>query len=517
MSGIPISKRLVFVNATSGIVARVINLALLLWLQRYLLTRITMEEYGLYPVMVSIITFALLIKTLMSSGVARYVAYAKARNDTERIESIGSTIFALTAIVGLISLVLGGLFSVNIHRVLTVAPGFETDAMIMMLVLVMSFSVRVVFSPFEIGLMVDQRFVLLNLIEIGIVAVRILLLVGLLLGVSTRVIWVAVATEAANVGGVLARTLLSRRYLPELRFTRGKYDREVARELLSFGGWSFVGQIAYRIRTSADSLVLNELGTSFDVTVFYLGSMLLKQLTTVTAQIAQTVLPGITAMHATDQGDRLGNTFVRYGRLMLLTFLSVSVPLIVFRREVFTFYVGEAFVLAGSVLLLLMASESLSRGYALLYSLAVAKARVRFLAIVGLCLQVSNLALTIVLVGQFNLGALGSALSSAIFKLGVEPLIVIPYALGLADVTFGTWIKHSVLRGFLPGLIVAALLVVTRLVWPPETVVVLILELAAGFVGYWVVAYFVGFEDSDRRDFGQIVLRRRSVFRDSRS
>ena len=54
-----ISKKLVLVNAFSGVAARVINIGILLWLYQYLLKKISVEEYSLYPVLMSSIVFLL--------------------------------------------------------------------------------------------------------------------------------------------------------------------------------------------------------------------------------------------------------------------------------------------------------------------------------------------------------------------------------------------------------------------------------------------------------------------------
>ena len=50
---IPISKRLVLINSTSRVLAELINVGVLIWLQQHLLARIDPEEYALYPVVMA--------------------------------------------------------------------------------------------------------------------------------------------------------------------------------------------------------------------------------------------------------------------------------------------------------------------------------------------------------------------------------------------------------------------------------------------------------------------------------
>lgn len=508
ISGVPISKRLVFVNSLSSAGARLINVALLLWLQRYLITRIPADEYALYPVFMSIMVFLLLVKTLLASGIVRYATDAKAKKDSERIERIVSTMFVLTTAMALVSLGIGTGFALNINRFITVAPQYTADAVFIAVVLVVSFSLQMLLSPFEFGLVVAQRFVLLNMIEVGVVFLRIGLLLVLLFGVSTRVIWVAVANEAAGAAGIVARYTLSRRVLPEMRFNVRSIHWGVGAELLSFGWWAFIGQAGHRMRTHADPIILNAFATSFDVVCFYLGNMVIVQLNTLMLRMGETVVPSLTAMNATEQHERLGKVYLRFNRLALLLFMLPAVPLMVFRGELITLYVGAEFAPAATVLLLLMANASLGKGYGMLYKLGIAKGRMKFLAITGLALQAGNLALTLVLVGIFELGAVGAALSTFVVGVGIRSVVLIPYSLRLAGVSVADWFTRTLLPGYLPAVIAGVLglvlraYIMTSLRW--STVGILI---AVTCTAYLFSAYLFGLKREDKQDFGDLVLR----------
>lgn len=516
-SGVPISKKLVFTNSASSVVARVINVALIVWLQSYLISRVPTDEYALYPVFMSGMMFLLLARTILSSGLVRYFSDAKALGDSQRIQRIASSMFAVALLVSAIALVAGTALALNIANILTVAPRYAVDAKIIGLILVASFSLQLLMAPFEVGLHVDQRFVLLNAIEIGTVVLRIALLLGLLLGVSTRVIWVVVANESAGVAALVARFAFSRRALPELKFDRRFIDTAVAKELLSFGSWSFVGQIGYRIRTYADPIVLNKLATSFDVTCFYLGNMVLRQTSALLTRITQTVLPGLTALNATGQHARLGRVFVRYNRLVIWAFMFFAVPLIVYRSELVVLYAGARFAPAATVMLLLMMSEGVGKSYSMLHKLAVARAKVRFLAVVGFALQVSNLSLTVVLVGAWQLGAVGAAVSTFVITVGLQSFLMVPYALRLADISFMYWFNNTVLPGFLPSVATGGFaLLLKDLSAPIEGWGQMVAHGTIVIAVYIVTTYSVAFQPQDRRDLHAAALRFVSVFRSRR-
>lgn len=55
---IEISKRLVLINSASSVVAKVLNVCVLIWLYQHLLRRISPEEYALYPPLMGVMAFA---------------------------------------------------------------------------------------------------------------------------------------------------------------------------------------------------------------------------------------------------------------------------------------------------------------------------------------------------------------------------------------------------------------------------------------------------------------------------
>lgn len=98
MAKVEISKQLVLVNAASSVVVRVVNISVLVWLQQYLLKRISAEKYALYPVLGAAIVFLPLLMGVLTSGLGRYIVEAYAKGDERGVTQIVSTMFLLTSV-----------------------------------------------------------------------------------------------------------------------------------------------------------------------------------------------------------------------------------------------------------------------------------------------------------------------------------------------------------------------------------------------------------------------------------
>jgi O-antigen/teichoic acid export membrane protein len=142
--------------------------------------------------------------------------------------------------------------------------------------------------------------------------------------------------------------------------------------------------------------------------------------------------------------------------------LLVISPFLVHYEQIVRLYVGERYLSAGTVMFLLLAGFPVFYGNILHTSLANAKVRMRSLAIRESISAVIFLSLTMVLVGHYQLGAIGVAATTFIvYGLG-STLIYWPFGKGMVGATWTEIGKDVLLPGSVP--FVAALLVMKLLV-----------------------------------------------------
>lgn len=450
-----ISKRLVLVNSASTLATRLLSLSVLVWLQQYLVRRISDEEYSLLPVVYSVMLFAPLVTTVLTSGLGRYITEAYAKNDDRRVMQIVSSMFPVLCGVGVVFLAGGLTLAWHIGDVLNIAPEHLWDARIMLAMLVLSTSLTLPLAPFTVGFFVTQRFVLQNIINLGIEVFRLGILFSLLFGVSARVLWVVAATVCANLLGQLVLTFVSRRLLPNLRFSPSHFRVPVMKELVGFGGWNFVGSVASTIRSGADPLILNKLAAPIDVACFHLGSLVPRQLISMSGYLRQPLLPVMTTLHAVEDTSRLRNVYLRGGRLALLVTMLPVVAVVFVAQPLMVLYAGIDYELAGTVLILFLARFPLAFGNIVAPMIATARSRLRGWVTLELASQLINVGLTIVLVGAYHMGCVGSALASLVVALVFFPFQV-NVGVRLAETTWRDWCLCVMAPGLFPALVAAA-------------------------------------------------------------
>jgi O-antigen/teichoic acid export membrane protein len=502
-TNITISKRLTLINSASSIGAMLLNGAVAVWLQQYLLRRISPEEYSLIAVLGAVMVFLPLLTTVLTSGIGRYVVESYARGDEGRVIQIVSTMFPiLFATAVFVSII--GYFSVRyVDLLVKIAPGQILDARIMLTVMMFSFVVRLSLAPFGIGLYIQQKFLLQNCINFGATLFRVILLLLLLFYVSTSVVWVIVASTSAELIGLLVIIIVSRKLVASLRFYIKEFRWHLVRTLVSFGGWNVIGQLGSMIRSAADPLILNRFATPVDVTSFYLGSLADRQIRNTMAVVAGPIQPQLIAMHAMDRRDRLASAFLRLGRFSIWAMMFMIGPLLIFRQELFQLYLQEKFVTYSSaafVMFLLLSYLPVSYSIYGLDQIAFATAKIRAYMMITVFSQIINLILTFYFVAFLHKGAVGSALATFISGVIVTLFAYFPLSLRLIGIKIKNFIKETIIPGFLPGVLGIASWIILRSIVHPSNWIELGSCVFLGMIVYLSVLFLWCLQPVDRND-----------------
>jgi O-antigen/teichoic acid export membrane protein len=504
---VPVSKKLVLINSASSIAAYLLNTGVLLWLQPFLLGRVSLDEYALYPVVVAPLVFVPLLSIVLTGGLGRFGVEAYARGDRERVTRIVSTMFPLLAGASMVIMLLGALFAWKVEYVLDIAPQLVADARLMLILLVAAAALRVLLSPFEIGLFIRQKFILLNSIQVTTQIFRFTLLMVLLFGISPRVLWLVVAATIADSLGLIITVILSCRYVPALRFRRRCIGWECAPELLSFGGWTFVMQAVGTLRRGVIPILLNKLSTALQVSCFYLGSLAMQQIQYMTYLAMQPLLPALVAMHTRGDRNGLADVYLRGGRIGLWFVTFITLPLMIFSRELFNIYVGSEYLDAALVMALLLAMLPFQYGNVMLSHLAMATGKVRQFSLQVLFNQGISLALSAILIWRADMGAVGAAIGTSVVLTVMQPLVMWRMGCRMAGVTFKQWVKITVIPGVIPSLFALPGWLAVEQFLPQRNWRELILGGVPGAALFLVGLFIFGLTQQDRGDLQKILRR----------
>jgi O-antigen/teichoic acid export membrane protein len=480
---------------------RFVNLFVQVWLYQYLIKRISPEEYSLYPVVTALLVFVPPLTVILTAGLARSSVEAHTRGDDQKLTEITSTMFPILMGAALVLVVFGGVITKYLGDVLKIAPGQMFDGRIMVALLFGSLALRVALLPFSLGLYIRQQFVILNTIIVSQAIIRVGLLFVLLLGAGPRVLWVVVASVIPDVATLLLTLILSLRAVPAQRFRFDAIRRHLLPNLMSFGFWNMMGSIGGMIRKSSDLLVLNRFATAIDVNTFQLASLTDNQIDAALTKMQEPLLPHMVAVHTTGGRGALQSLYTRGGRYSMWAALIVATPLIAFRHQLWSAYLGPKLLIYAdipTVMVLLLVRYWIEMPVFLIGQAAYAMNQVKTLSILVIVQSFFNLGITIYFVHYLHMGAIGSALGTLVSVVIFSLLIAWKYSLNLLALHFGPWFKAAVWRGVLPSMVAGLFAWGWRYWLKPETLPALLV--ASIFVGaVYVLSILLFCLDEDER------------------
>jgi hypothetical protein len=160
--------------------------------------------------------------------------------------------------------------------------------------------------------------------------------------------------------------------------------------------------------------------------------------------------------------------------------LFVATPLIAFRHQLWSHYLGaklDVYASVPVVMVLLLARYWIECPIYCLGMAAYARNRVRTLSLLVIAWSISNVAITVYLVHFRHMGAVGSALGTLISVLLWYPLVA-KFGLDLLELKFKPWLRASVWRGIVPS-VVAGMFAFGWNHWmQPETILELVVATA---------------------------------------
>jgi O-antigen/teichoic acid export membrane protein len=457
--GTPVSdgsiQRRAFLGTVSNMGGQAVVIVCSLALVPIIVHRVGAADYGIWIVVDAVVTFVYLVDAGMSLGLVKYVSEYDVRGEPEKSARMYAAAFWFYALVGAavagvgcaVAFGLSEMSSLEEHT-RAVLPGV------------------VAFSALGVGISIPgiapvavlqglQRFALLNTV-LAVAAVLGVAATIVALALDTGIVGVAAANAVCSVITFLAMLLITRRVAPTVARASLR-DRSGGRQLFSFSIPVAVIQVADRLQSRADAIVIGAALPVPLVTAYNLGQRLAEGTRLVAGQFTRVLLPIATTSGGAEHDlSALRAVFLTSTRISLALALSVALPLALLGDSVLVLWVGEAFRGHGDVIALLAISTAIDLGILPAAAVLQSIEKHRPLAKIAIGSAVANVVLSIALVGPFGIVGVAAA---TLVTTTVECLaFVLPYTARTLAFPLRDVVSEVVLRLVTPVVLFSAIL-----------------------------------------------------------
>jgi O-antigen/teichoic acid export membrane protein len=287
-------KRQVFINAIMVVIQIVVVSVVLIFLYRFLLDTIGVEQLGIWSVVLATTSLTQVANLGLSGGVVKFVAKYISREESENVSGVIQTAtLSVATFVGVILLVSYPLVKLLIELVI---PNESLSlALAILPYALVSLWIMLVSSIFQAGLDGYQRFDIRSLLLM--VGAIIHLLLCFALAPTYGLIGVAYARVVQNILLLLGSWVLLRRYLPVLPFFPCSWDRKIFREIIGYGVNFQIISVTIMLYDPITKGLLSKFGGLSMVGYYEMAHKMIRQFRGLIVSANQVLVPPIAALH----------------------------------------------------------------------------------------------------------------------------------------------------------------------------------------------------------------------------
>ena len=371
------------------------------------------SEYGLYTLVNGFISNLSLLSFGLVSAYVRYYARAQVKDGEEGVSRINGMFMIIFLCISALSLFVGGIMVANTHNIFgaKLTPSEVGTARILMGVLVVNIAISFPCSVFVSYVTAKERFFFQRAIAmIRTVLNPIVMLPLLLMGYgSVSLVMVtlilSLVTDGFNIWYSVKRL--------GMRFTFGRFDFGLLREMAGFSFFIFLNMIIDQINWTVDTTLLGMLSGTVATAVYGVGSQIHRLFMALSTAISGVFIPQINRIVARGEDDmQLTRLFTRVGRVQFMLLMLVLTGFIFVGEPFIQAWGGTEYAGAYPIALLLMIPVTVPLIQNLGIEIQRAKNKHQFRAKVYFFMALANVAISIPLCMRYE--GLGCAMGTAI-------------------------------------------------------------------------------------------------------
>lgn len=371
------------------------------------------SEYGLYNLVMSVISYLGLLNFGFGSAYVRFYLRYKVKDNQKEIANLNGLFLMLYSVLGVIAVIAGVILSNNVELVFgnELTTQELATARVLLVILAVNLGItffNVIFNSF---ITANEKFIFQKLMEgARIVLNPFFVLPFLLMGYGS--IGMAIATTLVSLCLETANIIYSRKKL-NIQFNFKGLDPSLLKEVAVFSWFIFLTLIVNEINWNVDKYILGRVSGTISVAVYGLASQLRVYYYSLSSAIYRVFIPRVNRLVSEGKGDNeLTELFIKVGRIQfIILFLAVS-GFAIFGKPFIDMWAGQDYTQTYYIALLMFVSILVPSIQSLGVEIQRAKNLHQFRSYLYFAIAIANVIMTIPLAQRW--GGVGAAISTAI-------------------------------------------------------------------------------------------------------
>jgi len=508
------SKRLVH-NTFFNVAALLSNAVIGFFLIRFFLGRLGEARYGVWLLIGgSIFRYAPLLSFGLNSSINRYIPLFIAKNDDDGVQRIINTSLFFFIAVGIVLVIISLVVCYNVGSWFAIEPQLVRTAGILVLVVGFCSAFAMPLQSSTAILSGLQRYDIINLIMLAVLALRTILVV-ILLQQGYGLLTAGLVFGLSEIVMRIIHSIFVKRLLPTASLSLAKIDLQLLKEMLVFGINTFMYAMGAIITYYASNLIIGIFIGTVQISQFAIataGVLLLSQLL---QAFTAAIKPAVSDLDARNDAAAVKEIAFLTQKYSLLLIIPGGCFLIAMGREFLHIWVSDKFtdptVIDGMavILTILTVGHCLRLAQHSNFLVLVGRGQHKIFGILTALMALFCVLASVISVKVFNMGLRGIAWSNFL-PMAITSVLILPiyfnrkmHISGLENIR-NVW--QPALLGSLPAV---AMICIWKYLAAPNSWLEIVSVVIAAMVLTVIGGWFLSLKEFEQKRFIQIALRKK--------
>lgn len=254
------NNRLIFKNTLFLYGREAVTLLLTLYCSRLLLEQLGIEDFGLYGLIGSILAIFSSLRGLFATSIQRFINVAKGTGSTESINKIFSIGLLIHIAIAILFIILVEIAGIIIIPTLNIATESISSAYWILHFSVLAAAITIITVPYDALIIANERFNIYAVFSIIEAILKLCIIFLLCYSPISKVVYYAllmlvVALIVRSINAIYCKYTF--REESQFRYTR---DKELLKQMSTFAGWQFFGNMGFSLMHTGLNFVINIFG-----------------------------------------------------------------------------------------------------------------------------------------------------------------------------------------------------------------------------------------------------------------
>ncbi len=410
-------------NMLSNWAGTVIGAAIALLMAPFLVHTLGKDEYGVWVLIFSIVSYTNFFDAGMKQSLARYFPKYYGTGDYENLnKSINSSLLIYvitgTLVVGVTLII--SFFFLDLFKQ---PPGLLPAMKISLIFVGFNNATYFFFMPIA-ALGPFHRYDLLNSIEITKSIVVALLIYYFVIN-GYGIVAMGAITFTTSLIAFIIRRIVQQRLVPQIEINRKYVDREQIRNLVNYGGISFFIVIAWLIIFNTSNILIGMFISTAAVTIYSIAGTLINYLRVIITAIGTPLVPTVSHLESTSQFEEINKIYKKSTRYLFFLSASICLGMFFFVDDFINLWMGPGFQETIEILYILIIPASIYLPQIMANSILLGIGKHKSLLIILIIEAISNIILSLILIRYYGIFgvAMGTIIPQSIIYIFIFPII----------------------------------------------------------------------------------------------